>query len=265
WCLFSPSNLFRVRFRREDATFVLSLCCQSAPKHYKIEERLGRWSIEGGQYFETLIEMIDHYHHRQDGLLCKLRRPVVAPSFTRSRSGSSTGTQFMDGHIPRHKEDSAVQTSFISTGDVTTWNGSHSLPSLSHSPPITTTTSVSSQSTNVPHPVKGDVTQPKQDLISFADWPNVNRLLAEQAAAASNSRFITPNSTDQQPVVPITPETPVPNPAIQMIPTPTNTFLFPNESSLFLLHTGSGSATLGKPKPENNFEHAWSPGEKRLR
>ncbi|KAA0194395.1 Tyrosine-protein kinase [Fasciolopsis buskii] len=37
---------FLVRFRREDATFVLSLCCQSAPKHYKIEERFGRLSIE---------------------------------------------------------------------------------------------------------------------------------------------------------------------------------------------------------------------------
>lgn len=60
---FFPANWFvwpclsRVRFRREDATFVLSLCCQSAPKHYKIEERFGRLSIEGGQFFETLIEV----------------------------------------------------------------------------------------------------------------------------------------------------------------------------------------------------------------
>ncbi|VDL99413.1 unnamed protein product [Schistocephalus solidus] len=57
------------------------------PRHYKIEQHLNKLSIEGGQYFETLIEMIDHYHFRQDGLLCKLRHVVEAPDFARSRSG----------------------------------------------------------------------------------------------------------------------------------------------------------------------------------
>ncbi|EUB60286.1 Tyrosine-protein kinase SYK [Echinococcus granulosus] len=139
---------FLVRYRKEDGAYVLSLMYEKEPRHYKIEQHLNRLSIEGGQYFETLIEgkhfqkealtadeerlasltaleqahhvsltlqppllevvvlcdgelasrlietttsattsnhMIDHYHFRQDGLLCKLRKVVAAPDFIRTK------------------------------------------------------------------------------------------------------------------------------------------------------------------------------------
>ncbi|KAM3184465.1 hypothetical protein ACTXT7_008318 [Hymenolepis weldensis] len=45
-----------VRYRKEDGAYVLSLMYENEPRHYKIEQHLNRLSIEGGQYFETLIE-----------------------------------------------------------------------------------------------------------------------------------------------------------------------------------------------------------------
>lgn len=48
---------FRVRYRKEDGAYVLSLMYEKEPRHYKIEQHLNRLSIEGGQYFETLIEV----------------------------------------------------------------------------------------------------------------------------------------------------------------------------------------------------------------
>lgn len=47
----------RVRYRKEDGAYVLSLMYEKEPRHYKIEQHLNRLSIEGGQYFETLIEV----------------------------------------------------------------------------------------------------------------------------------------------------------------------------------------------------------------
>ncbi|VDO59985.1 unnamed protein product [Schistosoma curassoni] len=84
----NQDGAFLVRYRKEDRTYVLSLTSQNEPKHYRIEEYLSRWSIEGGQYFETIMELIDHYHFRQDGLLCKLQKPIPVSNFTRSFSGS---------------------------------------------------------------------------------------------------------------------------------------------------------------------------------
>ncbi|CAH8632738.1 unnamed protein product [Schistosoma rodhaini] len=84
----NQDGAFLVRYRKEDRTYVLSLTSQNEPKHYRIEEYLSRWSIEGGQYFETIMELIDHYHFRQDGLLCKLQKPIAVSNFTCSLSGS---------------------------------------------------------------------------------------------------------------------------------------------------------------------------------
>ncbi|KER21103.1 hypothetical protein T265_10496 [Opisthorchis viverrini] len=173
----SLEGSFLVRFRKEDGSFVLSLCNQGEPKHYKIEEHLDRWSIEGGQYFETLMEMIDHYHHRQDGLLCKLRQPVVAPSFTRSRSGSSAASKANEQNTTIPKEDCAVQTNMSSA--VSSWNGSQSLPSLSSAPLVAASNGAGEASLV-------DSSKLKQDLISFADWPNVTRLLASNQDTASS-------------------------------------------------------------------------------
>ncbi|VDO62264.1 unnamed protein product [Schistosoma margrebowiei] len=53
----NQDGAFLVRYRKEDRTYVLSLTSQNEPKHYRIEEYLSRWSIEGGQYFETIMEV----------------------------------------------------------------------------------------------------------------------------------------------------------------------------------------------------------------
>ncbi|VDM35906.1 unnamed protein product [Hydatigera taeniaeformis] len=37
---------------------------EKEPRHYKIEQHLNRLSIEGGQYFETLIEVSLRCRHR---------------------------------------------------------------------------------------------------------------------------------------------------------------------------------------------------------
>nr|CAH8865874.1 unnamed protein product [Trichobilharzia regenti] len=155
----SPEGAFLVRYRKEDGVYVLSLTSHNEPKHYRIEEHLGRWSIEGGQYFETLMELIDHYHFRQDGLLCKLQKPVSAPiSYTRSRSGSGMAIKHSTDHIkipmsPEKSQHCKVQSTFSSNINHIR-NGSHSLPALTTfpisgvNPPLKSTT-VSTTSTIV--------------------------------------------------------------------------------------------------------------------
>ncbi|PAA59508.1 hypothetical protein BOX15_Mlig030200g1, partial [Macrostomum lignano] len=73
---------FLVRCKRADDSFVLSLSYQREPKHYKVT----RWSdkklsVDGGKPFDSLVELVDHYHLRQEGLLCKLRKPVPFPGY----------------------------------------------------------------------------------------------------------------------------------------------------------------------------------------
>ncbi|VDP73094.1 unnamed protein product [Echinostoma caproni] len=169
--------------------------------------------------------------------------------------------------IPRRKEDSAVQTSIIAPGgEMGAWNGSHSLPSLCHSPLVTTTTSVNSPCANVPRPVKGDIGQTKQDLISFADWPNVTKLLAEQQATNNaTARFTAFNNSDPQSTIPFTPETPVPNPATQITPTPTNSFMFHTEPPFVNPNPAFGSTAPGVSRPMTTFDTAWLPETKRKR
>ncbi|CAH8865623.1 unnamed protein product [Trichobilharzia szidati] len=134
----SQEGAFLVRYRKEDGVYVLSLTSHNEPKHYRIEEHLGRWSIEGGQYFETLMELIDHYHFRQDGLLCKLQKPVSAPSYTRSRSGSGLAIKHSTDHIkipmsPEKSQHCKLQSTFSSNINHIR-NGSHSLPALTTFP-----------------------------------------------------------------------------------------------------------------------------------
>ncbi|CAH8622004.1 unnamed protein product [Heterobilharzia americana] len=136
----NQEGTFLVRYRKEDGVYVLSLTSQNEPKHYRIEEHLGRWSIEGGQYFETLMELIDHYHFRQDGLLCKLQKPVSAPGYKRSRSGSGTAPKIVtdDFKISLNSDNKNQQIkpkNPLSTNiNNNIWNESHSLPSLSTFP-----------------------------------------------------------------------------------------------------------------------------------
>nr|CAD13249.1 tyrosine kinase [Schistosoma mansoni] len=131
----NQDGAFLVRYRKEDRTYVLSLTSQNEPKHYRIEEYLSRWSIEGGQYFETIMELIDHYHFRQDGLLCKLQKPIPVSNFTCSFSGSggiSKITTIDDFKIPIISDKNQQYKPQTMTSN--NWNGSHSLPSLNSIP-----------------------------------------------------------------------------------------------------------------------------------
>ncbi|BHF61413.1 hypothetical protein SprV_0100438700 [Sparganum proliferum] len=187
-----------VRYRKEDGSYVLSLTFEREPRHYKIEQHLNKLSIEGGQYFETLIEMIDHYHFRQDGLLCKLRHIVEAPDFARSRSGcSSVSSEFLESHLksqsPAKKKDRTVSIGGVMAsvggvvGGAAARTASHSLPSLSSLVTstavgrVTSTTTTTNSTTNSDPPRKTSSPEtPSRDLISFNDWPNVSLLLANQ-------------------------------------------------------------------------------------
>ncbi|CAH8609097.1 unnamed protein product [Schistosoma bovis] len=213
----NQDGAFLVRYRKEDRTYVLSLTSQNEPKHYRIEEYLSRWSIEGGQYFETIMELIDHYHFRQDGLLCKLQKPIPVSNFTRSFSGSvgvskiTTKDDFKIPIISDKNQQFKPQT--ITSNN---WNGSHSLPSLNSIPvtgvnPFTNITTTNIQSivsngvndtitsktitavtttvtsitttttTSTINSTPTLATNPsRQDLISFNEWPNVTMLLSNQ-------------------------------------------------------------------------------------
>ncbi|TNN17048.1 Tyrosine-protein kinase SYK, partial [Schistosoma japonicum] len=130
----NKEGAFLVRYRKDDRTYVLSLSCQNEPKHYRIEEYLSRWSIEGGQYFETIMELIDHYHFRQDGLLCKLQKPIPVSNFTRALTGSFGVSKIAtdDFKVLINPDKNQQFKSPTMTSNV--WNSSHSLPSLNSIP-----------------------------------------------------------------------------------------------------------------------------------
>ncbi|KAL5961486.1 Tyrosine-protein kinase ZAP-70 [Taenia solium] len=177
---------FLVRYRKEDGAYVLSLMYEKEPRHYKIEQHLNRLSIEGGQYFETLIEMIDHYHFRQDGLLCKLRKVVAAPDFIRTKQDSaSISSGSLEGSPSSLKKmDSSINNS---------WNASHSLPSLASCPVNSVASDNLGGGSPVPRKICDDVMHASNDLISFNDWPNVTNLLANQNA---NNNATTNNNSN---------------------------------------------------------------------
>lgn len=45
--------------------------------------------LENYYWTNFVFQMIDHYHFRQDGLLCKLRKVVAAPDFIKTKQGGS--------------------------------------------------------------------------------------------------------------------------------------------------------------------------------
>ncbi|VDD79957.1 unnamed protein product [Mesocestoides corti] len=127
--------------------------------------------------------MIDHYHFRQDGLLCKLRKVVAAPDFIRTKQDSAS----ISSESPQGSPSSLKKPE--STMNVSR-TASHSLPSLA-SLNVTSPTVATSNDTNRGSPVirkvNEDVMHSSTDLISFNDWPNVTSLLANQNANNSAS------------------------------------------------------------------------------
>ncbi|XP_041475386.1 tyrosine-protein kinase ZAP-70-like isoform X3 [Lytechinus variegatus] len=67
---------FLVRERTEEGSFALSLCYNNFVYHYKIDKDItGQLSIKEGPKFDSLIQMVDHYQLKKDGLLCCLLVP----------------------------------------------------------------------------------------------------------------------------------------------------------------------------------------------
>ncbi|XP_033112027.1 tyrosine-protein kinase SYK-like [Anneissia japonica] len=64
---------YLVRERAEEGTFALSLFFGRIVYHYKIDKNhTGELSIKDGPKFQSLMQMIDHYILKKDGLLCCL-------------------------------------------------------------------------------------------------------------------------------------------------------------------------------------------------
>ena len=87
-------GLFLVRERVQVNSFALCVLYQLSVYHYKLDmDNLGRLSIEKGQKFENLLQVVDHYSRTTDGLLCKLGDPCPISYFQHSsgRLGSIQG------------------------------------------------------------------------------------------------------------------------------------------------------------------------------
>ncbi|XP_061192017.1 tyrosine-protein kinase SYK-like [Saccostrea echinata] len=75
---------FLVRLREDRKTFALSLSHKGEARHYMIEKK-DKFHILGGPKFDCIMMMIDHYHNKADGLLCKLVLPCPAPNFDKGK------------------------------------------------------------------------------------------------------------------------------------------------------------------------------------
>ncbi|XP_038067749.1 tyrosine-protein kinase SYK-like isoform X4 [Patiria miniata] len=79
---------FLARERSEPGSFALSLCYNSSVYHYKIDKDCtGMLSIKDGPKFDSLLQMVDHYTLKKDGLLCCLMVPCIDPQKRRHSAG----------------------------------------------------------------------------------------------------------------------------------------------------------------------------------
>ena len=78
----SNNGLFLVRERVQANSFALCVFFHLTVYHYKLDmNKLGQLSIENGQRFENLLQVVDHYSRTADGLLCKLEDPCPVSYF----------------------------------------------------------------------------------------------------------------------------------------------------------------------------------------
>lgn len=74
---------FLVRQRDDKKTFALTLSFRNEARHYMIDKK-EKFAIQDGPKFDCLMMLIDHYHNKSDGLLCKLATPVAKPGYDKS-------------------------------------------------------------------------------------------------------------------------------------------------------------------------------------
>jgi hypothetical protein len=63
-------------------SYKISLCYNSEIKHYKIKysqhsDEVGKYSLEGGIEFDSIVQLVDYYHRCSDGLVDILRMPLI--------------------------------------------------------------------------------------------------------------------------------------------------------------------------------------------
>ena len=84
------NGLFLVRERVQVNSFALCMLYQNIIYHYKLDmDKLGLLSIENGQRFENLLQVVDHYSRTADGLLCKLGDPCPVSYFNNAGPAST--------------------------------------------------------------------------------------------------------------------------------------------------------------------------------
>jgi len=108
----NPGNnngLFLVRERVQVNSFALCMFHGSKIYHYKLDmDKLGLLSIENGQRFENLLQVVDHYSRTADGLLCKLQDPCPLSFFN---SVGPTGTLRRVRHGPQRIDPKEITIS----------------------------------------------------------------------------------------------------------------------------------------------------------
>lgn len=100
------SGLFLVRERVQVNSFALCVFIRGTVYHYKLDmDKLGLLSIENGQRFENLLQVVDHYSRTADGLLCKLGDPCPVSYFN---SAGPTSTLRRVRHGPQRIDPSEI-------------------------------------------------------------------------------------------------------------------------------------------------------------
>ncbi|XP_071953879.1 tyrosine-protein kinase SYK-like [Antedon mediterranea] len=83
---------YLVRERNEEGTFALSLFYGGIVYHYKIDKNhTGDLSIKDGPKFQSLMQMIDHYILKKDGLLCCLTLACSEQNANANRKSAPVG------------------------------------------------------------------------------------------------------------------------------------------------------------------------------
>jgi hypothetical protein len=79
-----PNGLFLVR-ERDGESFALGLCHNRIVYHYLLDKNFdSQLSIQDGRKFDNLIQVVDHYSRKADGLLCPLGDACPVSGFDHS-------------------------------------------------------------------------------------------------------------------------------------------------------------------------------------
>ncbi|XP_013398054.1 tyrosine-protein kinase SYK [Lingula anatina] len=84
------NGLFLVRAKAGSQGFAMTVSFNNAAKHYKLDlHPSGQLAIEDGPKFNSVMELVDHYYNRADGLLCQLREPCTRPDYRKKNVGAT--------------------------------------------------------------------------------------------------------------------------------------------------------------------------------